>query len=201
MSPLRLRIFVIGLWILACCAPVPAQERMPEGWDRYLGQPRGPYRGRVVDAETKAPLVGAVVVALWRHDRVYPFQVNSERYAVRETITGSDGRFVMEARDIEEGAPRRTRKPEFLIFLPGYGTFPYRYASPKGFIAEIFHGPGRTVELTPLHKREDRLDNLSYALPHSFSDKPHRDLPSLMKSVDAERLAVGLSPYPPPEKE
>lgn len=201
MSRLRLRTFVMGLWILACCAPVLAQERMPEGWDRYLGQPRGPYRGQVVDAETKAPLASAVVVALWRRDRVYPFQINSEHYAVRETVTGSDGRFVMEAQDIEEGAPRRTHKPEFLVFMPGYGAFPSRHSSPKGFIAELFYGSGGTVELRRLEKQEDRRSNLSSGDPHKFTSTPEQNLPPLMNAVNAERIAIGLKPYPPAENE
>jgi hypothetical protein len=187
-----------GTWLLVAC--VSAWAQTPERWDRYLGHPRGPYRGQMIDARTKAPLAGAVVVALWRRDRVYPLQVNSEHYAVRETVTDSEGRFVMEARDIEEGAPRRTRKPEFLVFLPGYGAFPHRYASPKGFIAELFYGAGTTVELLRLEMREERLKNLSSFGPHDFSESPHKDLPRLMQAIDEERVAVGLSPYPPPEK-
>ena len=187
----------VGTWLLV--AGVSAWPQTPEGWDRYLGHPRGPYRGQMIDAQTKAPLAGAVVVALWRRDRVYPFQVNSEHYAVRETVTDSEGRFVMEARDIEEGAPRRTRKPEFLVFLPGYGAFPHRYASPKGFIGELFYGAGTTVELLRLETREERLKNLSSFGPHRLSDTPNKDLPQLMRLVNEERIAVGLSPYPQPE--
>jgi len=173
---------------------------MPEGWDRYLGHHRGPYRGQVLDAQTKAPLAGAVVVALWWRDRVYALQTNSEHYAVREVITDSEGHFAMEVRDIEEGAPRRTRKPEFLVFVPGYGAFPHRNTSPKGFIAELFYGAGGTVELPRLASREERLENLSSADPHRFSETPHKDLPWLVKAVDEERVAVGLRPYPTPEK-
>jgi hypothetical protein len=192
-----LRTLAVSTWLLVAC--VSAWAQMPEGWDRYLGHPRGPYRGQIIDAQTKAPLAGAVVVALWRRDRVYPLQVNSEHYAVRETVTDSDGRFVMEVRDIEEGAPRRTRKPEFLVFLPGYGAFPHRYASPKGFIAELFYGAGASVELPRLESREERLKNLSSFSPHRFSETPYKDLPRLMRAVDEERIEVGLSPYSQPE--
>jgi len=186
--------------LLLGCASAWAQ--VPEGWDRLLGPDRGrPYRGQILDSETKAPLAGAVVVALWRRERVYPFQVNTERYAVRETVTDSDGRFLMEVKDIEEGAPRRTRKPEFLVFLPGYGAFPHRYTSPKGFLAELFEGSGTTVEVPRLENREDRLSNLSSFGPHSFSEKPHKELPRLMRAIDEERVALGLRPYPPAEKE
>jgi hypothetical protein len=194
-----LRTMTVCVWLLLAGGPAWAQ--IPEGWDRYLGRHRGPYRGQILESQTKAPLAGAVVVALWRRDVVYPFQVNSEHYAVRETVTDSDGRFVMEVRDIEEGAPRRTRKPEFLVFLPGYGAFPHRYTSPKGFMAELFEGDGTTVEVPRLETREQRLRNLRSFGPHDFSESPHKALPLLMRLIDEERIAVGLSPYPPPEKE
>jgi len=195
-----LRRVAVCMGLLVGCASAWAQQQMPEGWDRYLGHHRGPYRGQVLDAQTKAPLAGAVVVALWWRDRVYPLQTNSEHYAVREVITDSEGHFAMEVRDIEEGAPRRTRKPEFLVFVPGYGAFPHGNTSPKGFIAELFYGAGGTVELPSLTSREERLENLSSADPHRFSETPHKDLPWLVKAVDEERVALGLRPYPTPEK-
>ena len=195
-----LRTFAVGMWLLVACASAWAQ--MPEGWDRLLGPERGrPYRGLILDSQTKGPLAGAVVVALWVRERVYPFQVNTEHYAVRETVTDSDGRFVMEVRDIERGAPRRTRKPEFLVFLPGYGAFPHRFTSPQGFLVELFEGDGTTIEIPRLSTREERRSNLSGASPYRFSDAPHKDLPKLMRAIDEERIAVGLRPYAPPEKE
>jgi hypothetical protein len=194
------RAVVAGIGVLVICASAWAQ--MPEGWDRLLGPNRGrPYRGLILDSDTKAPLAGAVVVALWMRERVYPFQVNSEHYAVRETVTDAEGRFVMEVKDIEEGAPRRTRKPEFLVFLPGYGSFPNGYTAPRGFLAELFEGEGTTMELPRLTDRQQRLNVLSGASPHNFSKTPDRDLPHLMKAVNAERVSLGFSPYPLPEKD
>jgi hypothetical protein len=153
----------------------------------------------VLDAETKAPLVGAVVVARWLRDRVYPMQVNAEPYALRETATDSEGRFVVDAMEVEQGAPRRTRRPEFLIFARGYGVFPRRHTSPTGFLGNLFEGPGTTVELPRLEGREERLRNLSIADPHGLSARPHKDIPLLMRAIDEERVAIGLSPYPLPE--
>jgi len=194
-----LRRVTVCVWLLIACTSAWAQ--MPEGWDRLLGPDRGrPYRGLILDSETKAPLAGAVVVALWRRERVYPFQINTERYAARETVTNSEGRFVMEVKDIEEGAPRRTRKPEFLVFLPGYGAFPHRYTSPKGFLAELFEGPGTTIEVPRLESREERVNNLSSASPHRFSEAPDKDLPRLMKAIDQERITLGLDPEVLPGK-
>ena len=193
------RAVVAGMGVLIIGASAWAQ--MPEGWDRLLGPNRGrPYRGLILDSDTKAPLAGAVVVAMWVRERVYPFQVNTEHHAVRETVTDAEGRFVMEVKDIEEGAPRRTRKPGFLVFLPGHGTFPFRSTSPKGFLAELFEGNGTTIEMPRLQTTAERLSNLRSFGPYDFSPSPHRDLPLLMRAIDEERRAVGLKPHPSPEK-
>lgn len=194
-----LRMLAVCSWPLVVCV-VSAGAQGPEGWDRYLDRHRGPYRGQVLDADTKAPLAGAVVVALWRRDRVYPFHITTEHYAVRETVTNSDGRFLLEAKDIEEGAPRRTRRPEFLIFLPGYGAFPHLQRSPTGFLGDVFERDGTTVELPRLEDRDARRRNLRSFGPHNFSETPHKDLPSLMSAINEEHIAVGLRPYPPAEK-
>ncbi|MGH7368697.1 MAG: hypothetical protein ACREK9_20015, partial [Candidatus Rokuibacteriota bacterium] len=142
----RRRLAVVCALLIATASP-GARAQDTELWDRYLDRPRGPYRAQVIDAETKAPLAGAVLVALWRRDRVYPFHSVSENYAVREVVTDSEGRFFLDAKDVEEGAPRRTNRPEFLIFLPGYGSFPGRQKSPRGFTGGIFERPGTVVEL------------------------------------------------------
>jgi len=188
--------------VVLCCAllmgsPLAAWSQEAERWDRYLDRPRGPYRGQVIDAETKAPLVGAVVVALWWRNRVYPFHSVAEHYAVRETVTDAEGRFLLDAKDVEEGAPRQTYHPEFLIFQPGYGSYPKKYVSPRGFTGGIFERPDTVVELPRLADREDRRKHLWLFGPHSYSDKPFRDLPELMRRINTERIAIGLEPYSP----
>jgi len=188
--------------VVLCCAlvmggPLAAWSQEAERWDRYLDRPRGPYRGQVIDAETKAPLAGAVVVALWWRNRVYPFHSVAEHYAVRETVTDAEGRFLLDAKDVEEGAPRRTYHPEFLIFQPGYGSYPKKYVSPRGFTGGIFERPDTVVELPRLADREDRRKHLWLFGPHSYSDRPFRDLPELMRRINTERIAIGLEPYSP----
>jgi hypothetical protein len=184
-------------FVLLTAGPMVAWPQETELRDRYLGRPRGPYRGQVIDAETKAPLAGAVVVALWRRNRVYPFHSVSENYAVRETVTDAEGRFVLDAKDVEEGAPSRTYHPEFLIFQPAYGSFPSNYAAPTGFIGGIFERPGAVIELPRLESRDARRRNLRTFDPYGYSETPFKDLPELMRRLNAESISVGLDPYTP----
>ena len=194
-----LRVVVL-CGVLVTTGPPAVWSQETQGWDRYLDRPRGPYRAQVVDAQTKAPLAGAVVVALWLRDRVYPFHSVSENYAVRETVTDADGRFVLDAKDVEERAPRRTYHPEFLIFLPGYGSYPWHQVSPRGFAGGIFERPGMLVELPRLEGQEERRIHLQSISPASFSEQPFKDLPELMRRLNHERPVVGLNPYLPAEK-
>jgi len=194
-------IRLVALGAMLTLIGLPAWAQQTELWDRYLDRPRGPYRAQVVDAESKVPLAGAVVVVLWRRDRVYPFHMATENYAVREAVTDTEGRFVLDASDVEEGAPRRARRPEFLIFFPGYGKYPGKQVSPKGFTGGVFEQPGTVVELPRLADREDRRKNLLSVDPHSYSDTPFKDLPELMRRVNEESGAVGISPYPQTEKQ
>jgi hypothetical protein len=193
MTWLRL-VVVCGVLVVA---DPPAWSQDTELWDRYLDRPRGPYQGQVVDAETKAPLAGAVVVVRWLQDRVYPVHMVAENYAVRETITDAEGRFFLDAKDVEERAPRRTRRPGFLIFLPGYGSYPKQHVSPTGFTGGMFERPGTIVELPRLVDREERRKHLWSFGPHSYSDKPFRELPELMRRINAERISLGLEAYSP----
>jgi hypothetical protein len=187
-----------AIWcVLAMAVAAAAQSNEP--WERYLQGPRGPYRGKVIDADTRAPLAGAVVVAHWFRDRVGPFHSVMEHYAVREVLTDVEGIFVIDAKAIEEGAPRRTLYPRFLIFIPGYGSYPRRQKAPTGFTGGVFERTGTVVELPRLESREDRRENLYWITPNSFSDKPFRDVPELMKKVNEERGWLGLSPLIPPE--
>ena len=191
---LWLRLALTCLCLLAVCSMALAQS--PEGWDRYLDKYRGPYRGQVIDAETKAPLAGAVVVAAWTRDRIYPFHSVNERYAVREVLTDSEGRFLIDARDVEAHAPRRTLRPDFTILLPGYGSFPSFQRAPTGFLGDLFEREGTTVELPRLRARKERLDSLRAADPYNLSEDPFKEIPSHTELFNQERRALGLEPYP-----
>jgi hypothetical protein len=191
-----LRLIVLCV-VLVTAGPPVAWSQDTEGCDRYLGRPRGPYRAQVVDAQTKAPLADAVVVALWRRDRVYPFHLVSENYAVRETVTDAEGRFLLDATDVEERAPRRTYHPEFIIFLPGYGSYPWFQVAPTGFTGGIFERSGTVVELPHLEGHEARRRHLRRFDPYGYSETPFKDLPELMRRLNAESISIGLDPYTP----
>lgn len=129
------------------------------------------FQGRIVDAETKEPLEGTVVVATW-HESTATITGGSTRFKdVRETLTDKNGkwrirgskgdRFVAQIFAMIPGI-YYTKSPEFIIFKSGYCTWP------EGFSIEACKGTikpngndniweGDTVELPKLTKKEDRL--------------------------------------------
>ena len=187
---------LVGLLALASCGTAVAQT---EDGDGYVNGQKGMYRGRVLDAGTRHPLAGVVVVAVWRRDRVVPLGNRSEHYAAREALTNENGDWSMEAHDLESSAPRRTRRPSFTFLLPGYGRPREVAGTPPSPPWTFFEGAGHTVELPSLKTRDERLAYLDWLSPYSFSPKPFNEIPQFTRLFNAERVALGFTPYPKPE--
>ena len=175
---------VWGLLIL-WASPAGAQP-----WERYIQRYHGPYRGRVVDAETKQPLAGAVVVAIWDRRKVQLFQATTVFYEAREVLTDANGEFVLHAEDIEGSAPAQTLRPTFKIFFPGYGWYPRYHVTPQGFLGGIFEGAGVTVELPRLKMREERLKAIGGLPPYV----PDEKIPNFLRLMNIEEINLGLKP-------
>ena len=169
-------------------------------WERYVQGYHGPYRGRVIDAETKRPLMGAVVVAIWSREVAQIVHSTTYLYEVCEALTDANGEFVLHAEDVERHAPPRTLRPIFVIFFPGYQSYPGIQGALQGVTGRNFEGAGATVELPPLKTREERLKENSRVSPFSLSDAPFKDIPHFMRLLNSESVSLGLRPYQAPER-
>ncbi len=125
----------------------------------------GPYRGRVIDAETKEPLVGAVVLIYWnRHAPGIGHGPLESFLGAEETLTDDRGAFVVARNPPQTWIPGTWRStPYMTIFLPGYAYFPRYYKtdppSPGRFagLLKIMEDREVTFELPRLKTREERL--------------------------------------------
>jgi hypothetical protein len=185
---------LLGLLVLTWCSVAVAQTAQP--LKPHLDGPGGPYRGRVLDAETGKPLAGVVVVAVWRRDRIMPFHSRSEHYAAREALTNADGEFVIDADDVERNAPKRTWHPFFTIFLPGFGRPRAPAGTPPTLTRRFYEGPGNTIELPKLKDKEERLMHLRTLSPYGMSESPFIEIPEFTRLFNQERVTLGLEPYP-----
>ena len=160
----------------------------------------GPWKGTVIDAETKEPIEGAVVVAIWRKVYGTPTGSNSHFLDAREVLTDAKGNFLIPRFWKLNVLPliRWFDGPEFIIFKPGFTTFsPHEYfqryfpQSPLKVdldtLAEMFK-KGVVVELLKLKTREERLSNSRVSLTDVRAEK----LPRFYGLINEERRSLGL---------
>jgi hypothetical protein len=159
----------------------------------------GPYKGRVIDSETKQPLEGAAVIAVW--ESVTPTmadQVHSYLDA-EEVLTDSDGRFV-----VGKHPPRTFRLgwvegPRITIYYPGYGFYPRFQVSPALRLSyglneqlKTMEKEEMTIELPRLKTRKERVEVISFISPNDVSRKK---VPNLIRLMNIELKALGFEPY------
>ncbi len=177
------------------------------------------YKGTVVDAETKAPLEGAVVVVMWYKKPLISMDGPQYFHKATEVFTDANGRFSVDASPGMNWNPfRRVLKdpeiyPAITIFKPGYEPFPEALYSSmsketkeairmgKGpmmvFREEIRKG-GALVELPRLKTKEELIR--SAGIPCCgihLDDVTIRHIPNLLRLINVQRSSLGLGPIGP----
>ena len=129
------------------------------------------YHGKVIDADTREPIEGAVVVAYWVEKMATPAGATSRLKEVKEELTDKNGEWSIVGEEQEKNPDYEkswrtktyfTYHPIFIIFKPGYCSFP------KGFSIEACKGKmkprgaadiagGKDVELPKIVNLEDRI--------------------------------------------
>lgn len=133
-------LFLIVLTAFMNCAAF-AEEQKP------LYQ-AGPWSGKVIDADTKQPVEGAVVSFVWYRDYDTRFTVMSSLHEAKEVLTDKDGYFEIpvytETGENKKSWPKPQlqgietpdffiigpiiRDPDIVIYKPGYNYFPMKPA-------------------------------------------------------------------------
>lgn len=151
------------------------------------------YRGSVVDAETKQPLVRAVVLAVWyREVPVAPHGPAKDYHDALELLTDANGTFVLPAKT--HFTPiGKILEPEFIVYYPGYASFPGLGARPANAeeVDPAYAKREFNFELTKLKTREERLRG-NY--PLGALGVPDEKMPNLIRLVNEEGRALGLEP-------
>jgi hypothetical protein len=163
------------------------------------------YQGKVIDAETKEPIEGAVVVAYWWEEKG-AFLGSLERLRdVKETLTDRDGKWSITGPESDKKKIVRgmlsaiaivwaIRDPGFIIFKPGYCSWPNGFSidACKDKIRpdrtdQIMEGKTVGFELPKLTNREDRLRAMTVGPIDSVSD-PSLRRKFLKKQIEFLRL-------------
>ena len=162
------------LLLLLLPGPAPAEEK----W--------GPFKGRVVDAETSQGIAEAVILAIWLEKWSSPIETHTRFFDAKEALTRPDGTF-----EIPRLSPPffrfRIMEPMFKVFAPGYAEQGWVITPPTG---EPLVAP-TVIEMRKLRTREERLRNLDFAYKPSVPD----DKQILYRqAIRRERKELGLGP-------
>lgn len=84
----------------------------------------GPWKGKVLDVETKEPLEGAVVLIFWERQFLTPAGRNAYFYDAREAVTDKNGEFELSSYFSINLVPLISYidDPVFVVYKPGYGS-------------------------------------------------------------------------------
>ena len=171
------------------------------------------FKGRVIDADTKEPIEGAVVVVSWSEERATPTGSTTRLKDVKETLTDENGEWVIQGpkgRDMGNisaiftllTGTYITNPPEFIVFKPGFCSWP------AGFGIEACKGKikpegndkvaeGMTVELPRLTNREERLRAQRIWPSQLGGDKESaRKIIKLLRLLNEERRYLGIPEDP-----
>lgn len=171
------------------------------------------FKGRVIDADTKQPIEGAVVVASWREERATPTGPTTRFKDVKESLTDKNGEWIIKGpRGWEMNDAMAifsvvtgcyfTNPPEFIVFKPGYCSWP------EGFFIKVCEGTikpegndkiseGVNVELLKLTRKVDR----HRALPDYISGEGKgvyaaiENQKKFIKLINEESRYLGLEEY------
>ena len=167
------------------------------------------FCGKVVDADTGEPIEGAVVVVYWYEASWIPFGEWIVRLKdVKETLTDRKGEWTVKgpagsgvnslAYDTAlMGVTFYTREPDFIVFKPGYCSWPNGFSidTCRSRIRMIGGkdegvGEGGTLQLPKLTKREDRIEAQSIQIPEG--EGCLESLTKLIRLINEERKNLGL---------
>ncbi len=122
----RYLILLILIFIFSFSfTPIPAHAL----WWMVYHKPA--FKGKVIDAETKEPIEGAVVVVLYDKATIgLGAGALSSIINVREVLTDKEGMFRISSYTTIIQPFSVEGEANFIIFKPGYGSFPYWRVSP-----------------------------------------------------------------------
>ena len=160
----------------------------------------GPWRATIVDAETRQPLEGVVVLALFTKCTArWSGDYSCEYFDAEEAVTGKDGRFEIPPRPLPSSWRTKMRS-EFLIFMPGFGRA--RSADRPRRVdpdhapswSEILQAENAVLEMPPLETWAERREY--YTFPgHSVPGRVPRDRWRRYREAEnVERQYLGLPP-------
>lgn len=154
----------------------------------------GAYHGKVVDAETKEPLEGAAVLAVYFTTSSGPGGAISHYLDAQETVTDKNGEFRIPPLTVTTFRVLQgfDAHPQFTIFKPGYGAYPkHKDVKPTFPYWSLPSNQYVTIELPKLGTNQERKENLC----GRNLDAPLEKQKHLIKLLNQERKYLGYESF------
>jgi len=139
----------------------------PEQW--------GPFRGRIVDAETGAPIPGAHFMVSWERDNPNPVHWTQSFYDAQEAVTDADGRFEI---------PRQRRFFTVLVSTPRFDAFAPGYVAESSEVTPRGGQPyvdATILKMRRLETRDEQCQHQPFGVGGLF---PKSEVPTFSAAVD-----------------
>jgi len=165
----------------------------------------GPYIGKVVDAETKEPIEGAVVFMECSTATASPGGENSHYAGFKEVLTNENGEFSIELRlSVVRPGHLWEYSPFITVFKPAYGVFPWhRDANADILVRNTSHilpeNTYVTITLPKLKTIKERKKNLRSVNIIYISKIPFEKRQNIFRLENIESVQLGLKPIPKPK--
>jgi hypothetical protein len=154
----------------------------------------GPYKGKVVDAETEEPIEGAVLFMEFTTRAPNPGGATASFADAKEVLTDKNGEFFLEhtvttLRPGQHWGPW----PKTIIYKPGYGMFPWKGTSitPKPDWSGIGENVYSIIKLPKLHTKDERHEALLHVTVHSVPYEKRKNISELERQ---EEIYLGNKP-------
>lgn len=166
----------------------------------------GPYIGKVVDAETKEPIEGAVVFMTCYTTTPTLAGVNSHYAGFKEAVTDGQGEFLLELRlSTLKPGHAWSYEPEVFVFKPGYGVYPWHKNAKSDTLARntshlLPANKFVTITLPKLKTKKERKRNLGFIMAPYLHKNEFSAYENLFRLRNFEYIKLGLKPYRLPPK-
>ncbi len=169
------------------------------------------FTGKVIDADTKEPIEGAVVVASWLEETATVAGPSTRLKDIKETLTDRNGEWAIRGPKGKIGgsitalftffaSTYYTKPPEFIVFKPGYCPYPegFGIAACKEKLRPYGIGNREITQLPKLTNREDRLKVVMdprHADGNISEEEVITKQLHFIRLINEERKQLGLSLY------
>ena len=160
------------------------------GCVQYIARYDGPYEGKIIDAETRVPIEGVVVLGVWNNEAPTVAGAVSSYYDARETITDAKGDFKVPGKGLKILSDVGVMN--VLIFKAGYeyiGLGTWEAFKEDSSFKVRWEGEKAIIPLRKLTMDQRRKEGMSPPLPPG--EAPIEKVRLMLKEINKNAVEIG----------